>query len=92
MLIIDVLSNSTCVTIEAVDDDIAEDTESFNLTAMSTNTLDVVNDTTDIDITDNDGILACQLLIVADKMLGFLSHNYFCRCYNQYHWSCFEHN
>ena len=57
-LIIDPQSDSACITIEAVDDQIAEETELFNLTAMANDTLDVVNGTTSIEIEDNDGMYA----------------------------------
>ena len=49
-------TDSACVTVEPVDDEIAEGTEFFNLTAMANNTLDSVNSTTTIEISDNDGI------------------------------------
>ena len=42
--------------IEAVNDEIAEDTEFFNLTAMANNTLDSVNGTTSVEIPANDGM------------------------------------
>ena len=60
-LTIDALSNSACLTIEAVDDQIAENTELFNVTAAPSNILDVVNGTTDIYITDNDGMLTIYI-------------------------------
>ena len=47
--------NTGCITVEAIDDQIAEETEFFNLTAMANNTLDVVDGTTSIEIADNDG-------------------------------------
>ena len=49
-------SDSACVTVEPVDDEIAEGTEFFNLTAMANNTLDSVNGTTTIEIPANDGM------------------------------------
>ena len=55
-LIIAPQSDSACVTIEPVNDQIAERTEFFNLTAMANNTLDSVNGTTSIEIPANDGI------------------------------------
>ena len=55
-LIIAPQSDSACITIEAVDDQIAEETEYFNLTAMANNTLDSVNGTTSIEIPANDGM------------------------------------
>ena len=55
-VVIGPLSEYACVTIEAIDDEIAEETEFFNLTAMVTNTLDSVNGTTNIEIPANDGI------------------------------------
>ena len=56
-------SDATCITIEAVDDQIAEGTEFFNLTAMANNTLDSVNGTTSIEILANDGIILCMQLL-----------------------------
>ena len=56
-------TDSACVTVEPVDDEIAEGTEFFNLTAMVNNTLDSVNGTTTIEISDNDGIYVCRLII-----------------------------
>ena len=55
-LIITPQSDSACITIEAVDDQIAEEAERFSLTAMVNNTLDAVNGTTNIEIVDNDGM------------------------------------
>ena len=49
-------SDSACVTVESIDDEIAEGTESFNLTAMANNILDSVNGTTTIEIPANDGM------------------------------------
>jgi hypothetical protein len=49
-------SDSACITIEPVDDEIAEGTEFFNLTAIVNNTLDSVNGTTSIEIPANDGM------------------------------------
>ena len=51
-------SDAACITIEAVDDEIAEGTEFFNLTVMANNTLDSVNGTTSIEIPANDGMHA----------------------------------
>ena len=47
-----------CINIEAVDDEIAEDAEFFNLTAMTSNSLDSVNGTTSIEIPANDGMIS----------------------------------
>ena len=44
-----------CLTIVAYDDQIVEETESFNFTVRASNPLDMVNGSTTIDITDNDG-------------------------------------
>ena len=55
-VVIGPLSEFACVTIEAIGDEIAEETEIFNLTAMVINTLDSVNGTTNIEIPANDGI------------------------------------
>ena len=55
-LIIAPQADSACVTIEPVDDEIAEGSEIFNLTAMANNTLDSVNGTTSIEIPANDGM------------------------------------
>ena len=44
-----------CLTIVAYDDQIVEGTESFNFTVRASNPLDMVNGSTTIDITDNDG-------------------------------------
>ncbi|MCG8621946.1 MAG: hypothetical protein MJE68_08140 [Proteobacteria bacterium] len=49
-------TDSACITVEPVDDEIAEGTEFFNLTAMANNTLDSVNGTTTIEIPANDGM------------------------------------
>ena len=49
-------SNTTCITIEVVDDQIAEGVELFNLTAMANNTLDTMRGTTVIEIAANDGM------------------------------------
>ena len=54
-MIIGPQTNTGCVTIEAIDDQIAEDTEFFNLTAMANSTLDIVDGTTSIEIADDDG-------------------------------------
>ena len=54
-MIIGPQTNTGCVTVEAVDDQIAEETEFFNLTVMANNNLDVVDGTTSIEITDDDG-------------------------------------
>ena len=59
-LVIGPQSDSVCITIEAVDDQIAEDAERFNLTAMANNTLDAVNGSTVIEIPANDGMYACR--------------------------------
>ena len=56
MLIIFPQSATACITIEAVDDEVAEGAEVFILDAVANNTLDVVNDTTNIEITDDDGM------------------------------------
>ena len=55
-LIIGPQSATACITIEAVDDEIAEEAELFNLTAMANNTLDAVNGITVIEIPANDGM------------------------------------
>ena len=46
-----------CLTIDAIDDQIVEGTESFNFIVRASNPLDMVidNGSTTIDITDNDG-------------------------------------
>ena len=49
--------SEACVTLEAIDDGIAEDTESFNITMTTENPLDTVTDSTQVDITSNDGTL-----------------------------------
>ena len=54
-------TDSACAIIEPVDDEIAEGTEFFNLTAMSNNTLDSVNGTTTIEIPANDGMYAFRI-------------------------------
>ena len=56
MLIIFPQFATACITIEAVDDEVAEGAEVFILDAVANNTVDVVNGTTNIEITDNDGI------------------------------------
>ena len=53
-----------CVTVELVDDEIAESTEFFILNVTANNTLDVVNGTTSIEIADNDGIIKCMTLLL----------------------------
>ena len=55
-LIITPQSATACLTIEAVDDQIAEGAEFFNLTAMANNTLDAVSGITVIEIPANDGM------------------------------------
>ena len=55
-MIITPQTHSACVTVEPVDDEIAEGTEFFNLTAMANNIFDSVNGTTTIEISDNDGM------------------------------------
>ena len=57
-VIIGLESDAACITIEAVDDELAEETELFNLTVMANNTLDYVNGTTSIEIPANDGMHA----------------------------------
>ena len=57
-LIIAPQTDTGCVAIEAVDDEIAEGNELFNLTAMANNTLDSVNGTTSIEIPANDGMIS----------------------------------
>ena len=47
--------SEVCITLEAVDDPIAEETESFNISAMAINSLDIVTGETTVYITDNDG-------------------------------------
>lgn len=47
--------SEVCVTLEAVDDLIAEETESFNISAMPMNSLDIVIGETIVYVTDNDG-------------------------------------
>ena len=59
-LIIGPQTNNVCINIEAVDDEIAEDAEFFNLTAMTSNSLDSVNGTTSIEIPANDGMISCK--------------------------------
>ena len=44
-----------CLTLDAYDDQIVEGTESFYFTVRASNPLDMVNGSTTIDITDNDG-------------------------------------
>ena len=44
-----------CLTLVANDDQIVEGTESFNFTVRASNPLDMVNGSTTIDITDDDG-------------------------------------
>ena len=44
-----------CLTLVANDDQIVEGTESFNFTVRASNPLDMVNGSTTIDITDNNG-------------------------------------
>ena len=44
-----------CLTFVAYDDQIVEGTESFNFTVRASNPLDMVNGSTTIDITDDDG-------------------------------------
>ena len=61
-MIIDSESNTTCITIEVVDDEIAEGVERFNLTAMANNTLDAVNGSTVIEIPANDGMYAYRYI------------------------------
>ena len=56
MLIIFPQSATACITIKAVDDQIAEGAEVFVLNAVVNNILDAVNGTTNIEITDNDGM------------------------------------
>ena len=48
--------NTTCITIEVVDDEIAEGVELFNLTAMTNDTLDTLHGTAVIEIAANDGM------------------------------------
>ena len=57
-LIIAPQTDTGCIAIEAVDDEIAEGNELFNLTAMANNTLDSVNGTTSIEIPANDGMIS----------------------------------
>ena len=57
-LIIAPQTDTGCIAIEAVDDEIAEGNELFNLTAMANNTLDSVNSTTSIEIPANDGMIS----------------------------------
>ena len=55
-MIIGPQSNTACITIEAVDDEIAEGAEFFNLVAIANNIHDIVNGTASIEIADNDGM------------------------------------
>ena len=73
--------DSACITIEPVDDQIAEGTEFFNLTAMANNTLDSVNGTTSIEIPANDGMHVDAGIKIVQY---FKSQTY--RCYNQCCW------
>ena len=77
-LIIAPQSDTACITIELVDDQIAEGTEFFNLTAMTNNTLDSVNGTTSIEIPANDGMHGDSEIKIVHC---FRSQNY--RCYDQ---------
>ena len=47
--------SEVCITLEAVDDQIAEETESFNISVMAMNSLDSVVGETTVYVTDNDG-------------------------------------
>ena len=80
-LIIAPQSDSACITIEPVDDQIAEEIEFFNLTAMANDTLDSVDGTTSIEIPANDGIQVDTGIKVVHY---FKSKNY--RCYDQSCW------
>ena len=80
-LIITPQSDTACITIEPVDDQIAEGAEFFSLTAMADNTLDSVNGTTNIEILANDGMHVDTGIKIVQY---FKSQTY--RCCNQCCW------
>lgn len=47
--------SEVCITLEAVDDLIAEESESFNISVIAMNSLDIVTGETTVYVTDNDG-------------------------------------
>ncbi len=60
-------SDTACVTIELIDDEIAESAEFFILNITANNTLDVINGTTSIEITDNDGMSQMAILVITQE-------------------------
>lgn len=47
--------SEVCIMLEAMDDLIAEETETFNVSVMAINSLDIVTGETTVYVTDNDG-------------------------------------
>ena len=57
------MSDTACVFVELVDDEIAENSEIFILNVTANNILDVINGTTAIEVADNDGIMNCMIIL-----------------------------
>ena len=57
------MSDTACVFVELIDDEIAESFEIFILNVTANNILDVANGTTTIEVSDNDGIINCMIML-----------------------------